>query len=176
MADSTGVTARTATRLSLIEAIRGARPSARGWRGRWSAIGDEELADAILARLPEAEPPAPDPYEISDEEFEAAKADLIERFGAVPPTLQRVIDRGGRFGMTADLSPADMVTVGREHLDQLASRAARLQQQVTGVRPLLERFAEPGVMSATARRQAAAEALRALDAAAGEAVAAGEPA
>jgi hypothetical protein len=134
------------------------------------------VADAILARLPEAEPPAPDPYDISDEEFAAAKADLIERFGAVPPTLQRVIDRGGRFGMTVDLVPDDMVTVGREHLDMLADRAARLQHQVTGLRPLLERFAEPGAMTAGARRQVAAEALRSLDVTAGEAVAADEPA
>lgn len=76
----------------------------------------------------------------------------------------------------AELMPAGMVTVSREHLDMLAGRAAWLQHQVTAVRPVLERFAEPGAMTATARRQAAAEALRSLDAAAGEAVAADEPA
>ena len=41
---------------------------------------------------------ADDPAEISEEEFEAAKADVLRRWGAIPPGLQRVIDRGGRFG------------------------------------------------------------------------------
>lgn len=40
---------------------------------------------------------ADDPWLISDEEFEEAKAVLIERHGAIPPSLQRVIDNGGRF-------------------------------------------------------------------------------
>jgi hypothetical protein len=40
---------------------------------------------------------ADDPDEISEEEFEAAKADVLRRWGAIPPSLQRVIDRGGRF-------------------------------------------------------------------------------
>ena len=35
---------------------------------------------------------------ISDEEFEMAKAEAHARFGeTLPPALQRVIDRGGRF-------------------------------------------------------------------------------
>ena len=41
---------------------------------------------------------ADDPDGISEEEFEAAKADALRRWGAIPPSLQRVIDRGGRFG------------------------------------------------------------------------------
>ena len=36
--------------------------------------------------------------EISDEEFEAAKAEAIARWGVIPPSLQRIIDQGGRFG------------------------------------------------------------------------------
>lgn len=39
-----------------------------------------------------------DEFEITLEEFEAAKAHLIERHGAIPSSLQRVIDLGGRFG------------------------------------------------------------------------------
>ena len=35
--------------------------------------------------------------DISEEEFEAAKADALRRWGIIPPSLQRVIDRGGRF-------------------------------------------------------------------------------
>jgi len=45
--------------------------------------------------------PEPDEHDISDEESEAARADLIARFGAIPPSLQRVIDMGGRFGRAA---------------------------------------------------------------------------
>jgi len=41
------------------------------------------------------------PDAISDEEFEAARADVIRRYGKIPPSLQRVVDRGGRFGMAA---------------------------------------------------------------------------
>jgi hypothetical protein len=36
-------------------------------------------------------------YEITEAEFEAAKAYLAERRGEIPASLQRVIDRGGRF-------------------------------------------------------------------------------
>jgi hypothetical protein len=36
-------------------------------------------------------------FEISDEEFRAARADALARWGAIPPSLQRVVDRGGRF-------------------------------------------------------------------------------
>jgi hypothetical protein len=36
--------------------------------------------------------------DISEDEFEAAKADALRRWGAIPPSLQRVIDLGGRFG------------------------------------------------------------------------------
>jgi hypothetical protein len=46
-----------------------------------------------------------DPWEISDEEFEAAKAALIEKHGAIPPSLQRVIDQGGRFAGPSEASP-----------------------------------------------------------------------
>lgn len=159
MPDDTGVTTRTATRLSLIEAIRQGRPAARGWRGRRPAIGDAELADAILARLPEA---VPDPALI-DVRVRAETADLRAQLSEAAAAA-------------AELMPADTILIGREHLDQLSFRAARLQQQADAARALLERFAEPGTMAVTARRQAAAEALRAMDAAAGEAVAADEPA
>ena len=37
---------------------------------------------------------------ITDEEFEAAKAHWLER-GGIPPSLQRVIDLGGRFRLGA---------------------------------------------------------------------------
>jgi len=40
----------------------------------------------------------PEGEDISEEEFEAAKADVLRRWGAIPPSLQRVIDHGGRFG------------------------------------------------------------------------------
>lgn len=159
MTDSTGVTTRTATRLSLIEAIRQARPAERGWRRRRAAIGDAELADAILARLPEAEP---DPALI-DVRVRAETADLRAQIAEATAAV-------------TEMMPGGAVLIGREHLDMLAARAAALQQQVAGVRPLLERFAGPGPVAAPARRQAAAEALRALDASAGEAVAADEPA
>lgn len=39
-----------------------------------------------------------DPWLISNEEFEEARTVLIEQHGAIPPSLQRVIDHGGRFG------------------------------------------------------------------------------
>jgi hypothetical protein len=39
--------------------------------------------------------------DISEEEFEAAKADALRRWGIIPPSLQRVIDRGGRFRLAA---------------------------------------------------------------------------
>jgi hypothetical protein len=38
-----------------------------------------------------------DEHGITEEEFEAAKAHLLERYGLIPPSLQSVIDRGGRF-------------------------------------------------------------------------------
>lgn len=41
--------------------------------------------------------PEPGDWEITDEEFEFAKAEAIARFGKLPPTLQRAVDRGGRF-------------------------------------------------------------------------------
>jgi hypothetical protein len=43
--------------------------------------------------------------DISEEEFEAAKADALSRWGAIPPALQRVIDHGGRFGRAAPRQP-----------------------------------------------------------------------
>lgn len=39
----------------------------------------------------------PDEHAITDEQFEQAKQDVIERYGTIPPSLQRVIDHGGRF-------------------------------------------------------------------------------
>lgn len=41
-------------------------------------------------------PPA-DEADISEEEFEAAKQHLLDTRGSIPDSLQRVIDRGGRF-------------------------------------------------------------------------------
>lgn len=46
---------------------------------------------------PERAPKHDDGWLISDEDFEFAKAEAVARFGALPPTLQRVVDRGGRF-------------------------------------------------------------------------------
>ena len=43
--------------------------------------------------------------DISDEEFELAKADALRRWGVMPPSLQRVIDRGGRFGFVIPRQP-----------------------------------------------------------------------
>jgi hypothetical protein len=79
-------------------------------------------------------------------------ADLRERLEFREATIEDLKDQ-----LPPEV-PAGMITVTREHLDMLAARAAALQQQVTGI------------------RLAATEALRAMDAAAGEAVAADEPA
>jgi hypothetical protein len=49
--------------------------------------------------------PEPDEHDISDEAFEAAKADVMARFGVIPPSLQRVVDQGGRFGPAVDPEP-----------------------------------------------------------------------
>ncbi len=48
-------------------------------------------ADTMLGK------PPPDEYDITEEELEAAKTELVERYGAIPPSLQSVIDHGGRF-------------------------------------------------------------------------------
>ena len=42
-----------------------------------------------------------DEHGITEEKFEAAKAHLLERYGSIPPSLQSVIDRGGRFRLAA---------------------------------------------------------------------------
>jgi hypothetical protein len=42
-------------------------------------------------------PPPGYQLEITEQEFELARAEAIERFGTLPPSLQRVIDVGGRF-------------------------------------------------------------------------------
>jgi hypothetical protein len=36
-------------------------------------------------------------WDITEEEFEAARREMLDRFGEIPPSLQKVIDRGGRF-------------------------------------------------------------------------------
>jgi hypothetical protein len=48
-----------------------------------------------------------DDWEISDEEFAAAKAEALERFGVMPLSLQRILDMGGRFGRPARQSARD---------------------------------------------------------------------
>jgi len=79
----------------------GAEPPAALPEAQERALGDFLAAhDEEDARTAEAAP-EPDEHDISDEEFEAARADLIARFGAIPPSLQRVIDMGGRFGRAA---------------------------------------------------------------------------
>jgi hypothetical protein len=123
MPDENGVTTWAATRLQMIDALRQLpalagevqpqprrRPSLRRTPAPQRAVlplAVPDMADAILARLPEAGPA----QEIGDEEFAAAQADLIRRFGAVPPALQRVVDRGGRFGMPATTWLADTTVV-----------------------------------------------------------------
>lgn len=86
--------------------------------GERHADSDVELARAALdAALPFLAAGTP---EISDEEFEAAKADVIARFGSIPPTLQDVIDKGGRFGRPVERAGGDgLVTVSREDLAAL---------------------------------------------------------
>src|SRR5258708_3682251 len=41
--------------------------------------------------------PPTDEYDITEEVQEAAKPELVERSAAIPPSLQSVIDHGGRF-------------------------------------------------------------------------------
>jgi hypothetical protein len=48
-----------------------------------------------------------DPDAISEEEFEAAKADVLRRWGVIPPSLQLVIDHGGRFGRAVTETAGD---------------------------------------------------------------------
>jgi hypothetical protein len=51
----------------------------------------------------QASPVTPGCWEITDAEFERAKAEARERFGdTLPPVLQRVIDRGGRFARSGN--------------------------------------------------------------------------
>ncbi len=40
--------------------------------------------------------------DISDAEFDAARAHLLAAYGRIPPSLQRVIDAGGRFRRAGD--------------------------------------------------------------------------
>ena len=64
------------------------------------------LADRIL-RLIQRDPGRhfaprrsdPGEFDISDAEFEAARQHAITTYGTVPPSLQNVVDHGGRFGM-----------------------------------------------------------------------------
>lgn len=236
MPDETGVTTWTATRVQMIGALQQIpvqdpepQPAPRRRKGLRKApaavphkvtcpLDVPDVADLILAHLPEAGAVP----EISEAEFEAAKADVIARFGAVPLSLQRVIDRGGRFGLPvitqladsavtlslgdlaakdaeiareagradraeqklaeagsagAELTAAGMITVSSEFLDALSARAGRAGQQLATAAAALHRFAMPGAMPVTARRQIADEALAEMDAAAaGEAVAPDEPA
>jgi hypothetical protein len=97
-----GETPRTAISLCFDRQPARAKPAPRDWgtsrqmsaaarTGELAAIGDVEARIDRWAVL--------DEHDISDEEFEAAKADAIDRFGKIPPFLQHVIDSGGRFGV-----------------------------------------------------------------------------
>ncbi len=55
------------------------------------------MGDAHYLTCPALRLPVPDEFDISEEQFEAAKAHLIARHGAIPQSLQRVVDLGGRF-------------------------------------------------------------------------------
>jgi hypothetical protein len=199
MPDDTGVTTWTATRLQMIRALQqipvqdpAPQPAPRRrsrLRKAPAAVPHKVtcpldvpgVADLILAHLPEAGAVP----EISEAEFEAAKADVIARFGAVPLSLQRVADRGGRFGLpvitamadsAVTLSLGDLAAKDAE-IEDLTGRAERAEAKLSHAIGALQWFAAPGAMSATARRQRASEVLSFLDAAAaGEAVAADEPA
>jgi hypothetical protein len=69
------------------------------------APGDVDELDAYVDETRAASPEfraaydAPDPFEISDEEYAAAREYWVRRQGSVPPSLQRVVDAGGRFGL-----------------------------------------------------------------------------
>ena len=65
-----------------------------------SADEVDEIRERFRAAARNPGPPIvlpPDEHDITDEEFEAAKRGLIERHGTIPPSLQSVIDHGGRF-------------------------------------------------------------------------------
>ena len=76
------------------------------WR---QAFGGYLAADAVDGQ-PAGVVLPPDPHEISEEEHEAAVAGLVERHGEVPPSLQRVIDHGGRIGLPVRRAADDTVT------------------------------------------------------------------
>lgn len=99
-----------------------------------------------------------DPYQISDEEFEAAKAGVTARYGSIPPSLQKVIDMGGRFGLAAARGTED----GFFLLDRAEVEAS--DGRLAAMTAVLERFAAPGAITVTDRRQAATEALKAAQA------------
>jgi hypothetical protein len=141
MPDETGVTTWTATRLQMIDALQqipvqdpAPQPAPRRrsrLRKAPAAVPHQVtcpldvpgVADLILAHLPEAGAV----QEISDAEFEAAKADVIARFGAVPLSLQRVADRGGRFGLPVITAMADSaVTLS---LGDLAAKDAEIERE-----------------------------------------------
>lgn len=98
-----------------------------------------------------------DPYQISDEEFEAAKAGVTARYGSIPPSLQKVIDMGGRFGLAAARGTED----GFFLLDRAEVEAG--DARLAAMTAVLERFAAPGAMTAGERRGIAAEALASKD-------------
>ncbi len=82
--------------------------------------------------------PQPDSgYDISDEEFEAAKAHVIAMHGEVPPPLQSVIDRGGRFGLPVQFSEDQSEVIPLAEADDLPHRApleAPVGEPVCGAR------------------------------------------
>lgn len=66
----------------------------------------------------------PDKWDISEEEHQAAVADLIERYGEVPPSLQHVIDQGGRISRRVGDEPSPEVQPGTHARTAWLSQAA----------------------------------------------------
>jgi hypothetical protein len=66
----------------------------------------------VLPATPKLAPalePLPDEHDITEEQHQAARAHLIERHGAIPPSLQSVEDHGGRYaGPLRELLPAEL--------------------------------------------------------------------
>jgi hypothetical protein len=61
-----------------------------------------------LALAPALEP-LPDEHDITEEQHQAARAHLIERHGAIPPSLQSVEDHGGRYAGPLPHEPVYML-------------------------------------------------------------------
>jgi hypothetical protein len=82
-------------------------PRERGW----SEITGQQTV------IPPGEVSQAGNYDISEDEHQAARADLIERFGELPPSLQSVEDRGGRFGRAVHTPPGGghVVVMGSGH-------------------------------------------------------------